>query len=222
MGRADDDHKHVWALKHGQKERGRTWGQLAAMRRFTAPQSTNLGEEGNSPAMVANWRWEWVLWLCDNMAQQTGPSIYKGAKRWCPIWKGETDGREEGWVTGVNYRGAPRGTVSGDELTSYGYLLRRGRSSKHVVRLRPTTNSNEDTSVHCAVSVTVNSPAISLLSLSRVEIFPCPGLSASHGARIATIDVNSGEGSPTARCSVYEIFGCTVPSGLFIRTTDKA
>jgi hypothetical protein len=54
MGRADNDHKHVWVLKHGQKERERTWGQLAAMRRFTAAQSTNLGEEGNSPAMVAN------------------------------------------------------------------------------------------------------------------------------------------------------------------------
>ena len=54
MGRTEDDHKHVWALKHGQKERGRTWKQLAAMTRFTAAQSTELGEEGNSPAMVAN------------------------------------------------------------------------------------------------------------------------------------------------------------------------
>jgi hypothetical protein len=44
------------------------------------------------------------------------------------------------------------------------------------------------------------------LSLSRVEILPCPRLSASHGARIATIDVNRGEGSPVVRCSVSEIF----------------
>jgi hypothetical protein len=44
------------------------------------------------------------------------------------------------------------------------------------------------------------------LSLSRVEIFPCPRLSASHGARIATIDVNRGKGSPAARCSLSEIF----------------
>jgi hypothetical protein len=171
MGRAYNDHKHVWALKHGQKERGRTWGQLAAMRRFTAAQSTNLGEEGNSPAMVANWRWEWVLWLCDNMVQQTGPSIYKGAKRWCPILKGETDGREERWVTGVNYRGAPLGNVSGDKLTSYGYLLRCGRSSKHVARLRLTANSDEDTSVHCAASVTMNSPAISLYPFPELRSF---------------------------------------------------
>jgi hypothetical protein len=32
--------------------------------------------------MVANQRWEWLLWLRDNMVQHTGPSIYKGAKRW--------------------------------------------------------------------------------------------------------------------------------------------
>jgi hypothetical protein len=82
MGQADDDHKHVWVLKHGQKERGRTWRQLAAMRCFTAAQSTKLGEEGNSLAMVGNRGQGWVLWLGDNLAQQTVPSIYKGAKRW--------------------------------------------------------------------------------------------------------------------------------------------
>jgi hypothetical protein len=45
-------------------------------------QSTNLGEEGNSPAMVANRGQGWVLWLSDNLEQQTVPSIYKGAKWW--------------------------------------------------------------------------------------------------------------------------------------------
>jgi hypothetical protein len=82
MGRADDDHKHVWVLKHGQKERGRTWKQLAAMRWFTAAQLTNLGEEGNSPAMMGNRGQGWVLWLGDKLAQQTVPSIYKGTKQW--------------------------------------------------------------------------------------------------------------------------------------------
>jgi hypothetical protein len=52
------------------------------MRCFTAPQSTKLGEEGNSPAMVGNRGQGWVLWLDDNLAQQTVPSIYKDAKRW--------------------------------------------------------------------------------------------------------------------------------------------
>jgi hypothetical protein len=47
-----------------------------------AAQSTNLGEEGNSPVMVANRGQGWVLWLGDNLVQQTVPSIYKGAKRW--------------------------------------------------------------------------------------------------------------------------------------------
>jgi hypothetical protein len=175
MGWADDDHQHVWALKHGQKQRGRTWKQLAAMMWFTAAQSTKLGEEGNSPAMLSNWRLEWVLWLRDNMAQQTRPSIYKRAKRWCPILKGKTGGREERWVTDINYHGAPRGNASGDELTSYGYLLRRGRSSKHVVWLQSTANSNEDTTVRSTASVTVNSPAISLSPFPKLRSFLAHG-----------------------------------------------
>jgi hypothetical protein len=121
--------------------------------------------------MVANWRWEWVFWLRDNIAQQTGLSMYKGAKRWCLILKGETGGLEEKWVTGVNYHGAPWGNVFGDELTSYGYLLRRGRSSKHVAWLWSTANSDEDTSVHYAASVTVNSPAISLYPFPELRSF---------------------------------------------------
>jgi hypothetical protein len=175
MGWADDDHKHVWVLKHGQKEQGRTWKQLAAMRRFTMAQSTELGEEGNSPAMVANWRREWVLWLRDNMAQQTRPTIYRSAKRWCPILKGETGGREERWVSGVNYRGASRGNASSDKLTSYGYLLQCGTSSKHVAWWQAPANSNEDTTVHCTTSVTVNSPAISLSPFPELRSFLAHG-----------------------------------------------
>jgi hypothetical protein len=178
MGWAYDDHKHVWVLKHGQKEQGRTWKQLAAMRWFAAAQSTKLGEEGNSPAMVANWRQEWVLWLRDNMAQHTRPSIYRSAKRWCPILKGETGGREERWVTSVNYRGAPRGNASGDKLTSYGYLLRRGTSSKHVVTIASELRWGH----HCPLRGKCHGEQSDdkSLPLPRVEIFPCPWLSASH------------------------------------------
>ena len=82
MGRADDDRKHVWTLKHGQKERGWTWKQLATRRGFTATQSTNLRGKGNWRVAVANRRQEQVLWLGDKLAQQAVPSIYKGAKRW--------------------------------------------------------------------------------------------------------------------------------------------
>jgi hypothetical protein len=190
MGWADDDHKHVWALKHGRKERGRTWKQLAVMRRFTAAHSTELGEEGNSPAMVANWRREWVLWLRDNMAQQTRPSIYRSAKWWRPILKGKTDDREERWVTDVNYHGAPRGNASDDELTSYGFLLRCGTSSKHMARLQSPANSDEDTAVHCATSVTVNSPAISLSSFPELRFFVAhgyPQVTAHESRRSALI-----------------------------------
>jgi hypothetical protein len=189
MGWADDDHKHVWALKHGQKERGRTWKQLAAIRRFTAAQSTELGEEGNSLAMVANWRREWLLWLRDNMAQQTQPTIYRSAKRWCPILKGETGGREERWVTGVNYHGAPRGNTSGDELTSYGYLLWRGTSSKHVARLQSLVNCDEDITIHCAASVMVNSPAVSLSPFHELRSFLAHGYPqvTAHESRRSTL-----------------------------------
>jgi hypothetical protein len=54
MGRADDDHKHVWVLKHGQEERGRTWRRLATARRLTVAQTDDLGENPNSAAVVAN------------------------------------------------------------------------------------------------------------------------------------------------------------------------
>jgi hypothetical protein len=88
----------------------------------------------------------------------------------------------------VNYRGAPRGNVSGDELTSYGYLLRCGRSSKHVAWLRSTANSDEDTSVHCTVSVTVNSPAISLYPFPELRSFLVHGYPqvTAHESRRST------------------------------------
>jgi hypothetical protein len=168
-------HKYARVLKHEHRGWVRTWGQLAAMRWFTAAQSTNLGENPNSAAVVANWGQWWMLWLGDNLAKKIVPSIYKGAKWWCPILKGGDRGRGERWVTGVNYRGVPRGNVSGDEQTSYGYLLRRGSSSKHVVRLWSTTNSDEDTSVQCATSVIVNSPTISLDSFPELRSFVVHG-----------------------------------------------
>jgi hypothetical protein len=41
-----------------------------------------LGENPNSVAVVANRGQGWMLWLGDNLAKQTVPSIYKGTKRW--------------------------------------------------------------------------------------------------------------------------------------------
>jgi hypothetical protein len=215
MGWADDDHQHMWALKHGQKERGRTWKQLAAMRWFTAAQSTKLGEEGNSPAMVANWRREWVLWPSDNMTQQTRPSIYRSAKRWCPILKRKTGDREERWVTGVNYCGAPRGNASVDELTSYGYLLRHGRSSKHVGWLQSTANSDEDTTVHCAASVTVNSLAISLSPFPELRSFLAHGYPqvTAHESRRSTSIAAKGHWQ---RDVPYLRYFCYCTIGIFV------
>jgi hypothetical protein len=49
-----------------------------------------LGEMGNWRVVVANRRQERVLRLGDNLAQQTVPSIYSGAKRWPVnlVWHG--------------------------------------------------------------------------------------------------------------------------------------
>jgi hypothetical protein len=202
-------------LKHGLEERGRTWRRLVTSWHLTVAQIDDLGEEWNSPSMVANWRWEWVLWLRDNMAQHIGPSIYKGAKRWCPILKGETGGREERWVTGVNYRGVPRGNVSGDELTSYGYLLWRGRSSKHVAQLWSTANSDEDTSVQCATSVTVNSPAISLYPFPELRSYLVHGYPQvmEHESRRLTSIAAKGHRWWDA---LYQRYFCYCTIGIFV------
>ena len=46
--------------------------------------------------MVANRRLEWVLWLRDNMAQQTGPSVYRDIKRRLRILEMKASGQREG------------------------------------------------------------------------------------------------------------------------------
>jgi hypothetical protein len=207
-------------LKHGLEERGWTWRRLVTARRLTVAQIDDLAEEWNSPSMVANWRWEWVLWLRDNLAQQTRPSIYKGAKRWCPILKGETGGREERWVTGVNYRavnyrGVPRGNASGDELTSYEHLQRRGRSSKHVARLRLMANSDKDTSIQCTASVTVNSPAISLYPFPELRSFLDHGYPQvmAHESRRSTSITAKGH---RRRDALYHRYFCYCTIGISV------
>jgi hypothetical protein len=77
IGQADEHYKHVWALKHGQGERGRNWKWLATAWRLTVAQTTDLGEERNSPAMVANRRRGLVLRLRNNLAKQVEASIYR-------------------------------------------------------------------------------------------------------------------------------------------------
>ena len=68
--------KHVWVLKHGQGERGRTWRRLATTQRLTVAQTIDLGEEQNSPTMVANQGLWCMLWHRDNLAELAALSIY--------------------------------------------------------------------------------------------------------------------------------------------------
>jgi hypothetical protein len=58
--------------------------------------------------------------------------------------------------------------------------MRHGRSSKHVGWLQSTANSDEDTTVHCAASVTVNSPAKSLSPFPELRSFLACNTSKSH------------------------------------------
>jgi hypothetical protein len=52
------------------------------------------------------------LWLHNNLAEQTGASIYRSFEQRFRIWKRNAGGRREGWVTGASYHG-------GHWLTSY-------------------------------------------------------------------------------------------------------
>jgi hypothetical protein len=103
----------------------------------------------------------------------------------------------------MNYRGVHQSNVSGDGQTTYGYLLRRGNSSKYVAWLRRAANSSEDTSVNRAASGMVNSTVM----------FHRQPLSTNQGAPIATTSVNRGVRSPTARYTESEDLFATVPSG---------
>jgi hypothetical protein len=76
---------------------------------------TNLGEKGNSPAMVGNRGEERVCGLRDDLTQPSRPSIYKRSERWSRIWTRHTaaGGKEALLVQWI--RGLYRGGHSGDQ-----------------------------------------------------------------------------------------------------------
>jgi hypothetical protein len=55
---------------------------LATVELCFAVAETNLGEKGNSPAMVGNRGEERVCRLRDDLAQQSRPSIYRRLRQW--------------------------------------------------------------------------------------------------------------------------------------------
>jgi hypothetical protein len=157
MGWVDEYHKHVWVLKHGQGDQGRTWRRL--------------GEEQNSSTMVANRGQGWMLWLRDNLAKLAAPSVYSVWGRWLWILKGE-DRRSK---RGVSHRRELLWRSPGQRLRRWTDYLRLSTatwySSKYVAQLRKTANSSEDTSVNCAASGKVNSPVIRLQSFPLLRSF---------------------------------------------------
>jgi hypothetical protein len=55
---------------------------LATEELSTVAMATELGENPNSGAMVANRRRGLVLWLCNNLAELAVHSIYSIRERW--------------------------------------------------------------------------------------------------------------------------------------------
>jgi hypothetical protein len=64
--------------------------------RLMVAQPTYLGEERNSPAMVANRGQGLTLWLRNKLMELVVHSIYSICERWLQIWKREAGGRRGG------------------------------------------------------------------------------------------------------------------------------
>jgi hypothetical protein len=137
----DNNPEHMRVLKHEQWGRGRTWNRLAASRWFTAAQSTELGEEGNSLATVVNWGGERVRWLHDDLAQQAQPSIYRDSERWPRIWRRTRGDQRRGRALvqrlGVQHRGSFSGEprrvtkVHGDMVETLRYVAQGRKMAVH-------------------------------------------------------------------------------------------
>jgi hypothetical protein len=93
------------------------------------------------------------------------------------------EGGESPARTTVAFTGAIN--VSGDGQTTYGYLLRRGNSSKYVAQLWRTANSGEDTSINRAASGKMNSLVIRLQPLPALRSFTpsCYPQTRAHESR---------------------------------------
>jgi hypothetical protein len=64
--------------------------------RLMVAQTTYLGEERNSLAMVANQERGLALWLRNKLMELDVHSIYSIRERWLRIWKREAGGRRGG------------------------------------------------------------------------------------------------------------------------------
>jgi hypothetical protein len=87
-------------LEHPLEKHEPTWGRLATEELSTAARRTELGEERNWGATVANRRRGLVLSLRNNVAELTGASIYRV---WSWIWRIYA-GKGGQWGKGRNHR----------------------------------------------------------------------------------------------------------------------
>jgi hypothetical protein len=117
-------------LKQERRWREGTWFGLATTRCSSRWRRLDLGEVSDSPAMGANWRWEWWLWLHDDMAQLTVGSIYRESERW-PWIRALTRGgrrwrrKRARWIR-VQWRGSCSGDQRGARV-SRGDAVERGK-----------------------------------------------------------------------------------------------
>jgi hypothetical protein len=98
----------LWEARTSSKEAWTDLQKAGHGEAFTVARKTDLGEERNWGAMVANWMEGLVLWLRDNLAEITGAWIYRAQWRWCPIWRRCAGDRRKEKVPDVNYHGSHR------------------------------------------------------------------------------------------------------------------
>ena len=187
---------------------------------FTAVEN-RFGGRMKFSGIVANRRREWVLWRRDNMAQQTGPSIYRGVKRWRLIWRNRGGGREEGmshrsdlpwrslvidgWQSLVNLHGTKR----------RGNYLRCGATGENNGSL------GDDRTATSPGKWAQQQGGHSAPNSSALKIFWLPSVIHLSEARIMAAGVN-----PSARFTgeVHCIwsYSVTIPSKPSIRAPDRA
>jgi hypothetical protein len=192
-------------LKHSTEWDERTWGRLATSRCLTSATLADLGGIQNSGATVANRGWGAVLWVRNKLAEHTEHSIYRDHSRVSWTWDGMNLQSEQRWVTGAQQQCAQRGKDPGGKRDVHYDVLQHDNKHKYVAWLQRAVNSGENISTDRAASDAVNSLGI------RLQLFPALRSFTSHIYHNASVD--SGVGSPVARCTESEDLFTTVPSG---------
>jgi hypothetical protein len=111
--RVEEQQGHIRVLKQESRGQDRTWSTLATVRTFSRRRKFHLGEVSNLGALVSNWRYEWVCWVHNYIAEPRVCSIYSALERW-PVnlgWRG--GGRREWGALAQAIGGFHHGELTG-------------------------------------------------------------------------------------------------------------